>query len=403
MTARTDDFDVAVVGGGIIGLATAHALLNARPTWSVVVLEKERRIAAHQSGRNSGVLHSGIYYRPGSLKARLAVAGRESMVCFCSEHGVPFEICGKVIVAVDEAERARLLELHRRAHANGVRANIVDRAGIEALEPHARGVSALHVPDAGLVDFTRVCDVLADLVTGAGAQIRLEWPVERFVLDRTHTRLESRRGDLTARCAVNCAGLFSDVLARRSTGTAPVRIIPFRGEYHELVPGREQMVKNMIYPVPDPELPFLGVHLTRGIDGRVHAGPNAVLALAREGYSWGQIDREDLRDLTRFPGFRKLAGRYWRIGARELSRSFSRRALARALQKLVPEIRSTDLVPTPAGVRAQALGADGLLIDDFVISESPGAVHVLNAPSPAATASLEIGHEIARRVEDHVE
>jgi (S)-2-hydroxyglutarate dehydrogenase len=403
MTARTDEFDVAVVGGGIIGLATAHALLNARPTWSVAVLEKERRIAAHQSGRNSGVLHSGIYYRPGSLKARLAVAGRESMVCFCTEHGVPFEICGKVIVAVDEAERARLLELHRRANANGVRANIVERAGIEALEPHARGIAALHVPDAGLVDFTHVCDVLADLATGAGAEIRLDWPVERFFLGGSRTRLESTRGNLTARCAVNCAGLFSDVLARRSTITAPLRIAPFRGEYHELVPGREHLVKNMIYPVPDPALPFLGVHLTRGIDGHVHAGPNAVLALAREGYSWGQVNRQDLRELARFPGFRKLAGRYWRIGAGELSRSLSRRALARALRRLVPEIRSADLVRTPAGVRAQAVGADGTLIDDFVLSESPGAVHVLNAPSPAATASLEIGREVARRVEAQID
>jgi (S)-2-hydroxyglutarate dehydrogenase len=403
MTARTDVFDVAIVGGGIIGLATAHAILNARPTWSVVVLEKERRIAAHQSGRNSGVLHSGIYYRPGSLKARLAVAGRESMVCFCSEHGVPFEICGKLIVAVDEAERARLLELHRRAHANGVRANMVERAGIEPLEPHARGIAALHVPDAGLVDFSGVCSVLAEQVTGAGAEIRLDWPVDRLVLDGDRTRLESQRGDLTARCAVNCAGLFSDVLALQSTATAALRIVPFRGEYHELVPGREQLVENMIYPVPDPALPFLGVHLTRGIDGRVHAGPNAVLALSREGYSWSQVDGSELRDLVRSPGFRKLAGRFWRIGAGELFRSLSRRALARALRRLVPEVGAADLVRAPSGVRAQAVGADGTLIDDFVLTESPGAVHVLNAPSPAATASLEIGNEIARRVHGHVD
>jgi L-2-hydroxyglutarate oxidase len=259
------------------------------------------------------------------------------------------------------------------------------------------------VPDAGIVDFSRVCFVLADLASGSGADIRLEWPVNRFVVDGTRTRLESHRGDLTARCAVNCAGLFSDVLARESTGTALLRIVPFRGEYHELVPGRERLVKNMIYPVPDPALPFLGVHLTRGIDGRVHAGPNAVLALAREGYSWGQIDLQDLRDLARFPGFRKLTSRYLRTGVGEFSRSLSRRALARALRKLIPEIRSADLARTPAGVRAQALGIDGSLIDDFVLSESPGAIHVLNAPSPAATASLEIGQEIARRVQAHVD
>jgi L-2-hydroxyglutarate oxidase len=278
-----DDFDVAIVGGGIIGLATAHAVLEADPTWNVVVLEKERRVAAHQSGRNSGVLHSGIYYRPGSLKARLAVAGRASMLEFCREHGVPFERCGKLIIALDEEERTRLLGLYDRARANGVRAHVLHGDRIRALEPHARGVAALQVPDAGLVDFARVCRVLEDRARAAGAEIRFQWPVERFVRDGPRARLESQRGDLTARCAVNCAGLFSDVLARRSTGIAHLRIVPFRGEYHELVPSREPLVKNMIYPVPDPALPFLGVHLTRGLDGRVHAGPNAVLALAREG------------------------------------------------------------------------------------------------------------------------
>jgi L-2-hydroxyglutarate oxidase len=292
--------------------------------------------------------------------------------------------------------------LQDRAQANGVRAHLVEGDRIAALEPHAVGISALHVPDAGLVDFARVCGVLADLATGAGADIRVDWPVERFVHQGPRTRIESQRGELTARCAVNCAGLFSDVLARQSTGTVALRIVPFRGEYHELVPGREQLVKNMIYPVPDPALPFLGVHLTRGIDGRVHAGPNAVLALSREGYSWSQVDGPDLRELVRFPGFRRLAGRYWRIGASELSRSLSRHALANALQKLVPEIRAADLVQGPSGVRAQAVGADGTLIDDFVLRESPGVVHVLNAPSPAATASLEIGREIARLVEGHV-
>jgi (S)-2-hydroxyglutarate dehydrogenase len=398
-----NEFDVAIVGGGIIGLATAHAVLDAHPDYRVAVLEKERRIAAHQSGRNSGVLHSGIYYRPGSLKARLAVAGRASMVCFCSEHGVPYEVCGKLIVAAEDAERGRLLDLEARARANGVRAHLVAGDRVREFEPHATGVAALHVPDAGLADFVQVCSVLAQLVTDAGAELRFEWPVAGFVRDRTSARLESDRGDLTARCAVNCAGLFSDVLAGRSGGGPPVRIVPFRGEYHELVSGRDHLVRNMIYPVPDPALPFLGVHLTRGIDGRVHAGPNALLALAREGYSWRRVDTSDLRDLARFPGFRKLVRRYWRIGGSELYRSLSRRALARDLQKLVPEVRQTDFVRAPAGVRAQALDANGTLIDDFVISESPGAVHVLNAPSPAATASLEIGREIARRVHDHLE
>ena len=398
-----NEFDVAIVGGGIIGLATAHAVLDAHPNRRVAVLEKERRIAAHQSGRNSGVLHSGVYYRPGSLKARLAVAGRQSMVCFCSEHGVPFEVCGKLILATDEEERSGLLSLEGRARENGVRAHVVESDRIRALEPHATGVAALHVPDAGVADFEQVCSVLAQLAVDAGAEIRLEWPVERFIRDGSRVRLESRRGDIRSRCAVNCAGLFADVLASRSGGAAPVRIVPFRGEYHELVPGREQLVQHMIYPVPDPALPFLGVHLTRGIDGRVHAGPNAVLALAREGYSWRQVDGRDVRDLLRSPAFRKLAGRYWRIGGSELFRSLSRRALARDLRRLVPGIRTADLVRAPSGVRAQALDPNGVLIDDFVIHEAPGVVNVLNAPSPAATASLEIGREIAHRVDDHLD
>jgi L-2-hydroxyglutarate oxidase len=394
--------DVVIVGGGIIGLATAHAVLSTNPALQVVVLEKERRVAAHQSGRNSGVLHSGIYYRPGSLKARLATTGRAAMVSFCAEHGVPFQICGKLIVAADETERVRMLELQARAEANGVRTRLVAGDAIRGLEPHARGVAAVHVPDAGLADFEQVCSVLAELVVGAGAEVRLEWPVERFVADGTRARVQSERGDIVARCAVNCAGSFSDVLARRSGETTRLRVVPFRGEYHELVPGREALVKNMIYPVPDPTFPFLGVHLTRGIDGRVHAGPNAVLAFAREGYSWSQVDWRDLGDLVRFPGFRRLARRYWRTGAHETYRSLRRGALVRALQRLVPEIRARDLVRTAAGVRAQALDRDGGLIDDFVIKESPRAVHVLNAPSPAATAALEIGHEIARRVQAHL-
>jgi (S)-2-hydroxyglutarate dehydrogenase len=398
-----DDFDIAIVGGGIIGLATAHAVLDANPTCRVIILEKERRLAAHQSGRNSGVLHSGIYYRPGSLKARLAVAGRAAMVCFCSEYGVPFEICGKLIVAADEQERGRLLELRARAEANGVRVELVEGDRIRQLEAHATGVAALQVPDAGITDFGHVCSVLAQLTRSAGADIRFEWPVERIVRDGIRVRLESQRGDLTARCAVNCAGLFADVLARRSDDTAPVRVVPFRGEYYELVSGREQLVRNMIYPVPDPALPFLGVHLTRGIDGRVHAGPNAVLALAREGYSWSRVDTRDLRDLFRSPGFRRLVRRYWRVGGSELYRSLSRRAFARDLRRLVPEIQHGDFVRAPAGVRAQAVDQNGMLIDDFVIFESPGAVHVLNAPSPAATASLEIGREIARRAQAHID
>ena len=397
-----DRFDYAIIGGGIIGLSIAWAILERDRSVRICILEKEDGWARHQTGRNSGVIHSGIYYKPGSLKASLCREGNRRLVEFCDIYGIRYEVCGKVIVATDEGERARLLALHDRARANGVRADVVAGDRIRALEPHARGVAALHVPEAGIVDFPQVCATLADVATRAGAEIRYRWPVDRFVRDSSRTRLVSARGELSARCAVNCAGLHSDVMARRSAGVAPVRIVPFRGEYHEVVPGREGLVRHMIYPVPDPALPFLGVHLTRSIDGRVHAGPNAVLALAREGYSWAQVDRRDLAELVRFPGFHQLARRYWRIGVSELARSVSSRALARALQRLVPEIRSSDLVRTTAGVRAQALGSDGSLIDDFVISESPGAVHVLNAPSPGATASLEIGREIGRRVQTHI-
>jgi L-2-hydroxyglutarate oxidase len=398
----SDDADVAIVGGGIIGLATAYAILGTNPVCRIVILEKERRLAAHQSGRNSGVLHSGIYYRPGSLKARLATTGRATMASFCAAHGVPVEICGKLVVAVDEPECERMLALHARAEANGVRTRVLEGDAIRGIEPHVRGVAALQVPDAGLADFEEACSVLAELIVGAGAEVRLEWPVDRFVTDGTRIRVQSERGDIAARCAINCAGLFSDLLARRSGEPVGLRIVPFRGEYHEVVPGRESLVKNMIYPVPDPTFPFLGIHLTRGIDGRVHAGPNAVLALAREGYSWRNLDWRELGDLARFPGFRKLTRRYWRTGGHEIVRSLRVGAVARAVQTLVPEIRAADLVPTPAGVRAQALGRDGSLIDDFVIHESKRAIHVLNAPSPAATASLEIGREIARKVHAHL-
>ena len=394
------DADVTVVGAGIVGLATACALQRRHPGLAVVVVDKEDRVAAHQSGRNSGVLHSGLYYRPGSLKARLAVAGRAAMVRFCAEHGVAHEVCGKVVVAVDEDERPRLEALAERAKANGVRATLVSAAGLAGLEPHARGVAALHVPDAGIADFARVCLALAGLVVEAGGEVRLSTPVEAVVESAGGVTVETGRGRLTSRWAVNCAGLHADRLAGPVAAGAGVRLVPFRGEFFDLVPERRHLVRNLLYPVPDPAFPFLGVHLTRSIDGRAHAGPNAVPALAREGYRWRDVEPAELAELVRDAGLRRLARLHWRTGAGEVVRSLSRNAFVRALQRLVPDLRREDLVRAPAGVRALAVRPDGTIVDDFVLAGEGRVVHVLNAPSPAATASLLIGEAVADRLDE---
>lgn len=389
--------DVAVIGGGILGLATARAVLAARPGATLALLEKEPGLAAHQSGRNSGVLHSGIYYRPGSLKARLAVAGRASMLRFCAEHGIAHATCGKVIVATRERELDRFAELVRRAPLNGVRAEVLDPAGLRAVEPYATGIAALHLLDTGVADFPAVCRALGSRVTEAGGELHLGRRVDRLVGDGP-TVVETDAGALEARVVVNCGGLWSDALA----GSTDVRIVPFRGEYLELAPARQHLVRTLVYPVPDPAFPFLGAHLTRGVHGEVHAGPNAVLALAREGYRWRDVDPAEVRALARFRGMRVLARKYWRTGAEEMARSWSRRLMARALSRLVPGIEAADLVPAPAGVRAQAVDTAGNLLDDFVIRETAGAVHLVNAPSPGATASLEIGAHVARLVVDRL-
>ncbi|HXY94233.1 MAG TPA: L-2-hydroxyglutarate oxidase [Acidimicrobiia bacterium] len=390
--------DVVVVGGGIVGLATARAVLRARPGTDLAVLEKESRVAQHQTGRNSGVLHSGIYYRPGSQKAAMCVEGRRAMERFCAAHDVPFEQCGKVIVAVDERDLPRLAELERRAVVNGVRARRIGPEELRELEPHAAGVAALHVPETGVVDFGGVASVLARELERAGSTLHLGHQGIGVDERATEVTVATDRGPYTGRVLVNCAGLQSDLVAT-ADGVAPeVQIVPFRGEYYSLAPHAAHLVRHLVYPVPDPELPFLGVHLSRGIDGAVHAGPNAVLALQREGYSWSSIDVRDLRRLARFPGFWRMARRYWPVGVVEVYRSVSKHALARSLSRLVPGIAAADLVPHRAGVRAQAVARDGTLLDDFVLRETPRAVHVLNAPSPAATASLMIGESIARRV-----
>jgi L-2-hydroxyglutarate oxidase len=394
--------DVVVVGGGIVGLATARAVLCAHPEKSVVVLEKETSVGAHQSGRNSGVIHAGVYYQPGSDKARLCSAGRRSMVEFCLEHGVDHAVCGKVVVAHDEADRQRLSELQRRCAANGVRAEPLTGAQLRELEPHVAGVAALHVLDTGIVDYADVCCALAGDIERAGGSIRLGTAVSSGSESASEIVVETTAGPIAAPRVVTCAGLHADEVACAISGPAgagDMRVIAFRGEFRELAPARAHLVRGLVYPVPDPQFPFLGVHLTRGIHGDVHVGPNAVLAFAREGYEWRRIDWRDLRQTFAFQGFRRFAKQHWRFGVDEMARSLSRRRFAASVRRLLPEIERRDLVTARSGVRAQAIGANGELIDDFAIHTVGRAVHVLNAPSPAATASLEIGKSIAQRLD----
>jgi L-2-hydroxyglutarate oxidase len=396
-----DRADVVIVGGGIVGLATARAILRAAPSRAIVVLEKEPAVGMHQSGRNSGVIHAGVYYQPGSAKARLCAAGRASMVAYCAEHGIDHSVCGKVVVAVDDGERARLAELERRCQANGVRAELINGDQLRDIEPHVSGAAALHVLDTGVVDYAQVCRSLAKEIESAGVTVRLGCEVLSARESTSNVVLETTGGPIEAQRVVTCAGLHADEVARIVSGDAAVndvRVVAFRGEYRQLVPARAGLVRSLVYPVADPAYPFLGVHLTRGIDGVVHAGPNAVLAFAREGYTWRPIDVRHMRATFRFRGFRRFAWRHWRFGLDEMTRSLSRRRFTAAVRRLVPELSSADLEPAPSGVRAQAIGSDGELLDDFVIREVGRAVHVLNAPSPAATASLEIGGEIAARL-----
>lgn len=383
-----------VIGGGIIGLATAHRLAVDRPGAEVTVLEKESRLAAHQTGHNSGVIHAGVYYRPGSLKARLCRAGNRSMVDFCEEHGIPVQVCGKLIVATEEAELPALRALHERALANGLPVRLISVAEAGEYEPHLRCRQALRVESTGIVDFTAVCQTLAALAEKAGAQIRLGARVTGIEVRGSEQVVRTSAGDVTADVVVNCAGLHADRIARLAGVTPPARIVPFRGEYYELRPDRRDLVRGLIYPVPDPQFPFLGVHLTRMIDGSVHAGPNAVLAAAREGYTWRRISPRDIADYATYPGFWRLARRHLGYGLTEVRRSLSRRRFAAALARLVPEVTPADLVNSPAGVRAQAIARDGSLVDDFLLVPGERQMHVLNAPSPAATSSLEIARHI---------
>ncbi|MCC3773047.1 L-2-hydroxyglutarate oxidase [Streptomyces sp. UNOC14_S4] len=400
---RAYDCDVLVVGGGIVGLSTAYAITRAAPGTRVTVLEKEPGPALHQTGRNSGVIHSGIYYRPGSLKARFAVQGAAEMVKFCAEHGLPYEVTGKLIVATEQAELPRLHGLVQRGRENGIPVRELGPAQIAEHEPHVRGLGAIHVGTTGICDYGAVARELARLAADAGAAVRYGARVEaigrRGGPQGEAVAVRTAFGEvLRARVLVNCAGLYSDAVARLAGDDPGMRIVPFRGEYWELVPERADLVRGLVYPVPDPAFPFLGVHLTRGIDGGVHLGPNAVPAMAREGYGRATVRPGELAGVLAFPGAWQLARRHWRYGADEVRRSLSKRAFTEAVRRLLPDVTVDDLIPAPAGVRAQAVLRDGTLVDDFLFAESPGMVHVLNAPSPAATASLPIGREVARRV-----
>lgn len=393
----TDRFDVAVVGGGLVGLASALALSESGR--SVALLEAEPRVAAHQSGRNSGVIHAGLYYRPGSLRARLCREGREALYAFCEAEGVPAVRSGKVIVATSERELPALEELAHRAEANGLAPpERLDRGGVRALEPAVAAVAGLWIAETGLVDFAEVAGALARRLERRGVSVLLGSRVQAVRVDSGGLTVRATHGQLVAGHLVNCGGLQADRLARLCGVEPSVRIIPFRGEYWELVPAARGLVRHPVYPVPNPAFPFLGVHLTPRIDGRVEAGPNAVLAWQREGYERGAFSARDAADMLSFPGFWRLVARTWRVGLGEMTRSWSRTQFLHALQRLVPSLRAEHLVPGGTGIRAQAVDAGGHLMDDFVLQEGNHSLHVLNAPSPAATAALAIGREIAGRV-----
>ena len=393
MADRQSDF--LIVGAGIVGLATALEFSRRFPGHRLLIIEKEDHVAAHQTGHNSGVIHSGIYYRTGSLKARNCVAGCASMKRFCAEHAIPFEECGKLVVATSPAEVPRLKQLYERGVANGVPGlRLLNRDEFVRLEPHANGICALHVPTTGIVDYKLVAAKYADLITQAGGGIVFRAQVTGLRVDGNANMVETTAGAFRARYVVNCAGLYSDAITRMAGCKTDLEIIPFRGEYYEVKPERRYLVRNPIYPVPDPRFPFLGVHFTRHIDGSVEAGPNALLALRREGYVASEVDLTETVEMLRWPGFWKMARKYWKMGAAEQFRAWLKPAFTRALQRMVPDLTEDDLVPGGSGVRAQAVDRNGNLLDDFCFVDSRHMIHVCNVPSPAATASLEIAREV---------
>jgi L-2-hydroxyglutarate oxidase LhgO len=388
-------YNVIIIGGGVVGLGVALEITRRFPHLRLLLLEKEDRVARHQSGHNSGVIHSGVYYKPGSLKARLCVTGAAAMVEFCREHGIAHNVCGKVIVATHADELPRLEELRQRGEANGLTGlRMIGPEELREIEPHATGLRALVVPSTGITDYAKVCEKYAELISAAGGTVLLSAAATGIRRMPNEIVVETSRGAFSTASLINCAGLFSDRISRMAGDEPGVMIVPFRGEYYDLVPERAALVKALIYPVPDPRFPFLGVHFTRRITGRVDAGPNAVFALAREGYRHTDINLRDLVSAATFPGFWRMAGRHWRNASGEWRRSLSKPAFVRALQRLLPEVGEKDLVPGGSGVRAQALKPNGALVDDFQFVPSGKVLHVLNVPSPAATASLTIGKTI---------
>ena len=400
MAANT--YDVTVIGAGIVGLAAAMKMAERFPRLRLLVLEKESAIARHQTGHNSGVIHGGIYYKPGSLKAETCVTGRRALLEFCERNGIAYELCGKVIVATDEEEIPRLEELFRRGEANNVPSlEMIGPERLREIEPHARGIRAVYSPATGIIDFTQVAGAYARRVRDLGGEVRTLREVKNIFHRGGELIVQTSQEKIHTRYLLNCGGLYSDRIARMTSARGAsasddidVKIVPFRGEYYKIVPERGSLIRGLIYPVPDPRFPFLGVHFTRSIHGYVEAGPNAVLAFAREGYRWTDINLRDLRETLSFSGFRAVAKKYWKMGLEENYRSLSKRAFTKALQRLVPAITSDDLKPGGSGVRAQAVASDGTLLDDFVIKQTGRAIHVLNAPSPGATASLAIGERI---------
>ena len=391
-------YDVTIVGAGIVGLSTAYKLSLAKPDWKILVLEKEDQVASHQTGRNSGVIHSGIYYKPGSYRARNCVDGRLQLVDFCKEYGVAYDICGKVIVAVDDKELPRLDAIYERGMKNGLdQISVIDREQLLEIEPHCAGIKAIHVPYTGIVDFRGVCRQLKRLLEERDGEVVFNQEVRDIRNDRTGLHVMTRDSTYESRYLINCAGLQCDRVAQLAGYNPKIEIVPFRGEYYKLTKEAEHLVKTLIYPLPNPEFPFLGVHFTTMVLGGVECGPNAVFAFKREGYDKLSFDARDTAEALLYPGFWKLASKHWRMGLNEWHRSLSKQAFLEGLQNLIPELKSEDIEPAPAGVRAMALTRKGEIVDDFSFVADGREIHVLNAPSPAATAGLAIGDEIVRR------
>lgn len=388
--------DIIIVGGGIVGLATTYRILEKNPSLSITLIEKESSLCQHQTGNNSGVIHSGLYYKPGSLKATNCINGYNQLIDFCQKEDIPFELCGKVVVATDAFQQPLLENLYQRGLQNGLdQITKITADELKEIEPHVKGIEAIKVPYTGIVDYVAVAERYADKIRTAGGEIKLNEKVIGIEKRNGHHVINTTQGNYECKLMINCAGLYSDKIARKTTDEIDLKIIPFRGEYFELKPQKQYLVKHLIYPVPDPNFPFLGVHFTRMINGGIEAGPNAVLAFKREGYKKTQVNVPELLETLMWPGFQKVATKYWRTGFGELYRSFSKSAFTKALQKLIPEIQEDDLIAGGAGVRAQACDRTGGLLDDFAIVETTGAINVCNAPSPAATSSLSIGETVA--------